>query len=88
MFATHDVDVLAYPTIRRTAAKLSEPQYGTNCRMSANSGFPAISIPAGFDEQGLPVGLELLAPAWQEQTLLNAALAVEQTLSPRRAPNL
>jgi len=84
LMAEHDLDALAYPTIRQIAAPIGEEQMGTNCRLSANSGLPAISVPAGFVE-GVPVGLELLAPAWSEQKLLNLAYTVEQ-LYPQRVP--
>ena len=41
------------------------------------TGLPAISIPAGFTSQGLPVGLQIVAPAWQEKRLLRIAQAFE-----------
>jgi len=85
MMAQHNVDALVYPTIRRIAAPLGEEQMGTNCRLSANSGLPAISVPVGFVE-GVPVGLEILAESWSEQKLLNLALSVEQTLAVRQLP--
>lgn len=82
---THNLDALAYPTIRRVAAPIGEEQLGTNCRLSANSGLPAISVPAGF-AGGMPVGLELLAESWSEPKLLNLAYTVEQLLAQRRPP--
>jgi hypothetical protein len=60
--AAHRLDALAYPTIRRKAAPVGERQLGNNCHLSANSGLPAISVPAGFIADGLPVGVER-APA-------------------------
>jgi aspartyl-tRNA(Asn)/glutamyl-tRNA(Gln) amidotransferase subunit A len=42
------------------------------------TGLPAISIPCGFTDQGLPVGLQLVAAPWAEATLLRAAYAYEQ----------
>ncbi|WP_032113805.1 Asp-tRNA(Asn)/Glu-tRNA(Gln) amidotransferase subunit GatA [Candidatus Paracaedibacter symbiosus] len=39
---------------------------------------PGISIPAGLDEKGLPLGLQLIGPAMSEQRLLNASLALEE----------
>lgn len=39
---------------------------------------PGISIPAGLDEKGLPLGLQLIGPALSEQLLLNASLALEE----------
>ncbi len=84
----HSLDALAYPTIRRVAAPLGAEQKGTNCRLSANSGLPAISVPAGFSAGGLPVGLELLGRAWSEQRLLSLAYAYERGTRHRKAPSL
>ncbi len=42
------------------------------------AGLPGISVPGGFTEEGLPLGLQLLAPHWREDLLLEAALAFEQ----------
>jgi aspartyl-tRNA(Asn)/glutamyl-tRNA(Gln) amidotransferase subunit A len=42
------------------------------------AGLPAMSVPAGFGEAGLPVGLQLIADYWQEATLLHAAHAFQQ----------
>jgi len=86
--AASDLDVLAYPTIRRKAALLYQPQEGSNCQLSAKSGLPAISLPAGFTDDGLPVGLELLGRAWSESELLGMAYAFEQLTRHRRPPPL
>ena len=80
------VTVLAYPTMRRKAATIGEPQEGNNCQLSATTGFPAISMPAGFTPDGLPVGLELLGTPFSEGTLLRIAYAYEREARPRRAP--
>ena len=85
LLAAHELDALVYPTIRRIAAPIGEEQMGTNCRLAANSGLPAISVPVGFVD-GVPVGLELLAESWSEAKLLDLALTVEQTLQMRRLP--
>ena len=80
------VDALAYPTLRRKPALIGEAQGGTNCQLSATSGLPAITVPAGFTPDGLPIGLELLAGAWEEAKLLKYAYAWEQSAKPRKAP--
>ena len=80
------IDALAYPTLRRKPAIIGEAQGGTNCQLSATTGLPAMSIPAGFSVDGLPVGLELLAGEWQESKLLRYAYAWEQAARPRKAP--
>jgi len=88
LMAEQHLDALAYPTIRRTPAPLGEPQSGSNCQLSAKSGLPAISLPAGFTDSGMPVGLELLAGPWEEGTLLGMAFDFEQTAHHRRPPPL
>ena len=42
------------------------------------AGVPAISIPSGFDENGLPIGLQILAPAFGEDKLLRIARMFEK----------
>jgi aspartyl-tRNA(Asn)/glutamyl-tRNA(Gln) amidotransferase subunit A len=42
------------------------------------AGLPAISVPAGLDDQGLPLGLQLVGRALDEQGVLSAALALEE----------
>ena len=42
------------------------------------AGLPAISVPAGVNDEGLPLGLQLIGPALSEQLLLNAAAVIEQ----------
>jgi aspartyl-tRNA(Asn)/glutamyl-tRNA(Gln) amidotransferase subunit A len=44
------------------------------------AGLPGISLPAGLDSNGLPLGLQLLANSWQEETLFKAAYALEEAL--------
>ena len=44
------------------------------------AGLPAMSIPAGFDNNGLPMGLQLMTKHFDEQTMLNIALAMEEEL--------
>ena len=51
---------------------------------------PAIAVPAGFSEQGLPIGIQLVGPNRQEFNLLQLAYAYESTLGAahRRPPPL
>ena len=41
------------------------------------AGLPGISVPAGYSNEGLPLGLQLIGPQLSEQLLLNAALVIE-----------
>ena len=80
------ITMLAYPTIRRKAAPIGQPQPGNNCQLSAATDFPAISFPAGFTADGLPVGIELLGLPWGESQLRKVAYVYELVMRPRRAP--
>ena len=80
------LDALVYPTIRRKPARINEPQGGSGCQLSASTGFPAITMPAGFTADGLPVGVELLGRAFDDAKLVSYAYAHEQATHHRRAP--
>ena len=81
------LDVIAYPTIKRTQVFTGDSQPGSNCSLSANSGLPALSMPVGFTGNGLPVGMELLGGFLQDAELLAIARPYETALSSRRAPS-
>ena len=81
------LDALAYPTMRQKPTLAGEPQLGSTCNMSAQSGLPAISIPAGFMAEGLPVGIELMGRAFTDVRLVAIAYAFEQSGPRRRAPS-
>jgi Asp-tRNA(Asn)/Glu-tRNA(Gln) amidotransferase A subunit family amidase len=80
------INALAFPTLRRKPALIGEPQGASNCQLSATTGLPAMSLPAGFTSDGLPVGLELLGGAFTEPLLLRIAYAYERAVQPRRPP--
>lgn len=77
---------LVYPTLRRKAARIGEAQAGSNCQVSASSGLPALSVPAGFTDDGLPVGLELMGRAFGDVELVQVGAAIEATLATRQLP--
>ena len=45
------------------------------------AGLPAISIPAGLDAAGYPLGLHIIGKAFQEQEILNLAYAMEDKIN-------
>jgi aspartyl-tRNA(Asn)/glutamyl-tRNA(Gln) amidotransferase subunit A len=45
---------------------------------SSLAGLPAMSVPGGLDAAGLPLGLQIIGPALDEQGVLNAGLALEE----------
>jgi aspartyl-tRNA(Asn)/glutamyl-tRNA(Gln) amidotransferase subunit A len=51
------------------------------------AGLPGISIPAGLDSKGLPLGLQLIGRPWEEGDLLNTAFALENALDFNAKPN-
>ena len=83
--AFQDVDVILSPTTPNPAWKLGEKnndpvaQYLEDIyTITANlAGIPGLSMPAGFVD-GLPVGVQLLAPYFQEGRLLNVAHQYQQ----------
>ena len=51
------------------------------------AGLPAISVPAGLDSKGLPLGLQLIGRPWEEGELLNTAYALEEALGFNTKPS-
>ena len=82
------LDAIVYPTIRRIAPVIGGAQAGSNAALSANTGFPAISVPAGFTAGGFPVGVELIGRPFAEPILLALAFDYEQVTHHRRPPKL
>ena len=59
---------------------------GGSSKAAAVSGFPLITVPAGFVADRLPIGLTFMGPALSEPTLLKLAFAFEQAHPVRRPP--
>jgi aspartyl-tRNA(Asn)/glutamyl-tRNA(Gln) amidotransferase subunit A len=86
--AFNDVDLILTPTAPTVAFELGE-KTGDPLAMYLNdfctvpmslAGIPAISIPCGLSD-GLPVGLQIVGPAFSENRLLDAAHALELALA-------
>ena len=82
----NEVDLLLTPTAPSAAFALGEKS-ADPIAMYLNdvfavpaslAGLPAMSVPAGLDGQGLPLGLQIVGKALDEQNVLNAGLAIEQ----------
>jgi len=54
--------------------------------IGAKAGYPSVIVPAGYTEEGMPVGLTFLGRAWSEPTLLRLAHAFESATRLRRPP--
>ena len=53
------------------------------------AGLPGISVPCGFSNSGLPIGMQLIGKAFEESSLLQIAHAYDREhLHGRHAPNL
>lgn len=80
------IDAILTPATPSAAFGLGEMADADPVRMYLNdvftvtvnlAGLPGISVPAGLDRQGLPLGLQLIGRPWEEGELLNAAFALE-----------
>ncbi len=68
---------LEYPTEISGKPMADYLEWMTTCCVITPTGCPAISIPAGFNDDGLPVGLQLVARVGHERQLLEVATAIE-----------
>ena len=87
VYATFDHQTTVIPPDALTRATRDDGYgRGNNRRLSPLIGFPAITVPAGFTADGLPVGLELLGREFSEGLLLRLAYAYEQASHRRQPP--
>lgn len=96
------VDALVLPTAPFTAPPLGSSRVEINGVMESIAtfqprwtgpfnltGLPALSVPCGFDSEGLPIGLQIVGPAWAEPLVLKIGYAYEQATEwHRRRPSL
>jgi Asp-tRNA(Asn)/Glu-tRNA(Gln) amidotransferase A subunit family amidase len=88
------LDALIFPSVQvvpPSRAQLDERvwttlTFPTNTLIASQTWMPAITVPAGFSDDGLPVGLEFLGKPYAEATLFRLAYAFEQATGHRRAP--
>ena len=85
-----DVDVLVTPTTPIPAPAIAELKANPDALRPAELkllrntrpfnvwGLPAISLPCGFTQNGLPIGLQIAGPHWREDMVLRVAYAYEQ----------
>ena len=82
------VSLLLLPVTAKPPAKFGENKIGSLANylndsftvLSNLTGLPSLSAPAGFSSKNLPIGVQLMAPHFEEQTLLNTALLIQKEL--------
>jgi len=86
--ADHDLDALVYPpsTVPPVVLPDHQPFAEMNCELSAHTDLPAVVVPAGFTDDGLPVGVEFLGRAFGEPRLFELAAGFEAATGHRRPP--
>lgn len=87
-FAADDLDAIAYPTVAVPPAPIGEdvPVSAVNTTLAAAAGLPALTVPAGFTDEGLPVGVEFAGRPFGEAALLAIGHTYEQGTGHRRPP--
>lgn len=94
VMAQHGLDALTYPATRVPAPSLEERKdwtvltFPTNTLIASQSLMPSITVPAGFTEDGVPVGIEIVARPYDEATAFRLALGYERQTGHRRSPGL
>jgi aspartyl-tRNA(Asn)/glutamyl-tRNA(Gln) amidotransferase subunit A len=95
--AFESVDVLVCPTAPTTAFKAGEKTSDPISMYLSDlmtipvnlAGLPGLSLPCGFDAQGLPIGLQIIGNVLREDLVLQAAYAYEQSTEwHRQSPNV
>lgn len=92
-FAADDLDAIVFPDVQIVPPAISDlgdryttANFPTNTPIAAQSQCPAVSIPGGLTDDGLPVGVELLGKPYHEHRLVEMAYAFEQIADPRSPP--
>ena len=82
-----DINVLLLPTTTTTVPAIKDAGANPQALSPQNTvfanyyGLPAISVPCGFDSNGLPLGLQMVGKPWDEATVLRLAVRYETTTS-------
>ena len=94
VFAEHDLDAIVYPDVQVPPPSESEIRDGkyetmtfaTNTIIASQSLCSAMSVPAGFTGNDLPVGIEFLGKPYDEASLIQYGYAFEQATTHRTPP--
>lgn len=92
LFADYSLDALIYPHQKQLVCFVGKSQDERNGVLGSVTGFPSISMPAGFSEPtesaplGVPIGLEILGKPWSEPDLIEIAYSFEKAANYRKVP--
>ncbi|GAJ21883.1 unnamed protein product [marine sediment metagenome] len=65
---------------------MKSPAGDNNQLLSPHTGFPAITVPIGFNDESLPAGMTFIGPLFSEPELIKFAYAYEQATKHRKPP--
>lgn len=96
LFAAADLDFLVFPSVQvlppthedLASGRFTCLTFPTNTVLASQAALPAVSVPAGFSADGIPVGLEVVGRPLSEASLLQFIRQAEGLLDARRAPTV
>ncbi|UCE40164.1 MAG: amidase [Candidatus Aminicenantes bacterium] len=83
------LDAIVYPTWSNPPRKIDDNKSpaGDNSQLiPPHTGFPAITVPMGFNTQGLPTGLQIVGKLFEEPIIIQIAYAYERATQHRKPP--
>ncbi|TVY48574.1 putative amidase [Lachnellula occidentalis] len=93
-FASNKLDAIIYPEQKNLVVKIGSPaQAGRNGVLAVLTGFPVLTVPAGFSPPtsdapiGVPIGMEIMSLPWSESKLVNIASHISDLTHVRRMPS-
>ncbi|KAF6794956.1 hypothetical protein CSOJ01_13572 [Colletotrichum sojae] len=97
LIASRGLDAMVFPSVRVPPPRIADAENGrfwvdgeevfpTNTFLASITRLPAVSLPAGFTADGLPVGMEIVGLEFQKQHLLELAYGIARVLQARVAP--
>jgi Asp-tRNA(Asn)/Glu-tRNA(Gln) amidotransferase A subunit family amidase len=84
-----NISAFIFPTWSNPPRKLgdlSSPHGNNSNQIPPHTGMPAITVPMGFTQKGLPTGLQIVAGHFNEQKLIQYAYSYEQATKHRKPP--
>ncbi len=92
-----EIDVIVTPTTAITAPEINEkalPEGESDLTSTTQlmrfatatnlTGLPSITLPVGYDKHGLPIGLQIIGRAWEENVLLRMARVIESHITKKK----